>query len=161
MRSEGRIHRWGVSNFGVSDMEELLGIEGGQACATNQVLYNLTERGIEADLLPWSRRHGVPLMAYSPLGEGDSGLLRNPALAKVAARHGVAPSAVAISWTMRDGRTISIPESGAVDHIRQNAAAMTLALDVTPDPRAAFRHSGSIPVRTGRERAAAARKVGA
>jgi diketogulonate reductase-like aldo/keto reductase len=68
-------------------------------------------------------------MAYSPLGSGNSGLLRNPALAQVAARRGVASAAVAIAWTMRNGRTISIPESGSADHIRENAEALGLVLD--------------------------------
>ncbi len=129
LRAEGRIRRWGVSNFSVADMEELFGVEHGSACATNQVSYSLVNRRIEADLVPWSERHGMPLMAYSPLGTGDSGLLRNPALAQVASRHGVSPAAVAIAWTMRNGQTISIPESGSPDHIRENAAALDLALD--------------------------------
>ena len=128
LRTEGRIRRWGVSNFGVADMEELFRVTGGRACATNQVPYNLTDRSIEAGLLPWSERHGVPLMAYSPLGSGNH-LLRNAVLAQVAARRRVAPAAVAIAWTMRNGHTISIPESGSANHIRENAAALGLVLD--------------------------------
>lgn len=128
LRAEGKIRRWGVSNFTVADMEELFGVDGGRACATNQVLYNLTDRRIERDLVPWSVRNGVPLMAYSPLGTGNSGLLRNPVLAQVAAQHGVTPAAVAIAWTMRNGQTIAIPESGSADHIRENAAALSVAL---------------------------------
>lgn len=128
LRKEGKIRRWGVSNFGVSDMEELFRVEGGRGCATNQVEYSLTARRIERDLIPWSVRNGVPLMAYSPLGTGNSGILRNPVLAQVAARHGVSPAAAAIAWTMRNGQTISIPESGSADHIRENAAASALAL---------------------------------
>ena len=129
LRAEGKLRRWGVSNFGVSDMEELYRVDGGRACATNQVLYNLTDRSIEADLLPWSVRNSVPLMAYSPLGTGNSGLLRNPILTQVAARRGVSPAAVAIAWTMRNGQTIAIPESGSADHIRENAAAVGLTLN--------------------------------
>lgn len=128
LRKEGTIRRWGVSNFGVSDMEELFRTAGGRACATNQVEYSLTARGIEHDLVPWSVRNGVPLMAYSPLGTGNSGTLRNPVLAQVAARHSVSPAAAAIAWTMRNGQTISIPESGSADHIRENAAALGLVL---------------------------------
>jgi diketogulonate reductase-like aldo/keto reductase len=128
LRAEGRIRRWGVSNFGVSDMEELFRVEQGRACAVNQVRYNLTDRGIEADLIPWSVANNVPLMAHSPLGTGHGGILRDPAVAQVATRHGVAPAAVAIAWTMRNGKTISIPESGSADHIRENAAALGLVL---------------------------------
>jgi diketogulonate reductase-like aldo/keto reductase len=129
LRAEGHIRRWGVSNFGVADMEELFRVHGGEACATNQVSYSLLDRRIEADLLRWSEGRGVPLMAYSPLGTGNSGLLRNPVLAQVANRHRVVPAAVAIAWTMRNGQTISIPESGSPGHIRENAAALGLALD--------------------------------
>jgi len=127
LQQSGRIRRWGVSNFRVPDMEELFRIKGGTACATNQVRYNLSDRSIEAALQPWCERHGVPIMAYSPLGSGN-GLLRHPVLARVADRHAVAAAAVAIAWTMRNGRTISIPESGSVSHIRQDAAALALRL---------------------------------
>ena len=129
LRAEGKIRRWGVSNFGVRDMDELFRVGGGRACATNQVPYSLIDRSIERDLVPWSVRNGVPLMAYSPLGTGNRGLLGNPVLAQVAARRGVTPAAVAIAWTMRNGRTIAIPESGSADHIRENAAALGLVLD--------------------------------
>lgn len=128
LKRDGHIRRWGVSNFDISDMEELFAVAGGKGCATNQVEYSLTSRGIEGDLIPWSRKHGVPLMAYSPLGS-DGGLLRNAALGEVASKHGVTPAAVAIAWTLRDGSTISIPESGSATHIRENARAATLSLD--------------------------------
>ena len=127
LRREGRIRRWGVSNFRVSDLEELMRVPGGDACATNQVRYGLDQRGVERELVPWCSRHGMPLMAYSPLGSGG-GLLRNAGLGRVAARLGVTPAAVAIAWTMRNGQTISIPESGSAAHVRENAAALTLRL---------------------------------
>jgi len=127
LRTEGRIRRWGVSNFRVADMEDLFRVRGGDACAANQVRYSLTDRSIEADLLPWCARHGVPIMAYSPLGSGND-LLRSPALARVAERHESNPAAVALAWTMRSGHVISIPESGAAAHVRQNAAALSLRL---------------------------------
>lgn len=128
LKREGHIRRWGVSNFDVSDMEELFSVAGGKACATNQVEYSLAKRDIEHDLIPWSRKHGVPLMAYSPLGS-DGRLLRNAALSEVASKHGVTPAAIAIAWTLRDGSIISIPESGSASHIRENARAVTLSLD--------------------------------
>ncbi len=127
LRQDGRIRRWGVSNFSVPDLEELMRVPGGDACATNQVRYGLDARGVERDLVPWCSRHGMPIMAYSPLGSGG-GMLRNPGLARVAARLGTSPAAVAIAWTMRNGQTISIPESGSVDHVRENASAAGLRL---------------------------------
>ena len=130
LRAEGRIRRWGVSNFRVSDLEALMRVPGGTACATNQVRYALDDRGAERELIPWCGRHGMPIMAYSPLGSGG-GLLRNVGLGRVATRLGVSPAAVAIAWTMRDGRTISIPESGSAAHVRENAAALSLRLSAT------------------------------
>ncbi len=128
LRSEGKIGRWGVSNFTISDMDDLFQVEEGSRCATNQVLYNLRDRQAERHVLPWCRQRGIAIMAYSPLGSGG-GLLRNPALARIAARHGVTPAAVALAWTMRDGHTISIPELGSAVHVRENAAASTLKLE--------------------------------
>ncbi|HWB48617.1 MAG TPA: aldo/keto reductase [Stellaceae bacterium] len=127
LRAEGRIRRWGVSNFTVADMEALYRVRDGDRCATNQVKYNLDDRRVERDLLPWCERHRLPIMAYSPLGQGG-GLLRNAALGRVAERHQSSPAAVALAWTIRGGRVIAIPESGSPDHVRQNATAATLRL---------------------------------
>jgi diketogulonate reductase-like aldo/keto reductase len=127
LRAEGRIRRWGVSNFDVADMEALYRVPGGTACATNQVRYNLTDRRIERALLPWCEQHRVPIMAYSPLGRGGD-LLRHPALAQVADRHQSSPAAVALAWTIRSGHVIAIPESGSPAHVRQNASAQSLRL---------------------------------
>lgn len=127
LRGEGRIRRWGVSNFAVADMEELYRIPRGAVCATNQVRYNLSDRGIERDLLPWCEQHRVPVMAYSPLGRGGD-LLRSAGLARVAGRHQASPAAVALAWTIRSGHVIAIPEAGSPAHVRENAAALTLRL---------------------------------
>ncbi|MBX9699538.1 MAG: aldo/keto reductase [Acetobacteraceae bacterium] len=126
MRAGGKIRRWGVSNLDVDDLEEL-----GVAlpdCATNQVLYSLEHRGIEHDLLPFCRGRGMPVMAYSPVGQGGA-LLRNRALGEVAKRHGATPAQIAIAWTMRSpGGVISIPKAARPEHVRQNAAARDIAL---------------------------------
>jgi len=130
LKAEGRIRHWGVSNFYVRDMEALYAIQGGRNCAANQVRYSLDDRSIEVlGLVAWSEAHGVPLMAYSPLGSGGE-LLRNPALAAVAAKHGVSAACVAIAWTLRSGAVISLPGSGHAGHIRENARAASLVLDV-------------------------------
>lgn len=129
LRTQGVIRRWGVSNFSVHDMEDLLAVPGGAHCAANQVLYNLAARDIETDLMPWSRRHKMPIMAYSPLGAGGTGkLLATPALKTIAARRGVPPAAVALAWAMRDGNTIAIVQSGSDKHVREDAAALALTL---------------------------------
>ena len=131
LRAAGQIHAWGVSNFKVSDMEDLLRVPHGDRCATNQVLYNLGNRDIEHDLLPWSEQHGMPVRAYSPLGGAGASLLRDPTLARIGAAHGCSAAAVALAWTIRNGNVIAIPESGSADHVRENAVAFSLTL--TPD----------------------------
>jgi diketogulonate reductase-like aldo/keto reductase len=121
----GRIARWGVSNLDVDDLEELGSTLG--ACATDQVLYNLEARGPEFDLIPFCAARRMPVMAYSPIGQGGA-LLRNRALAAVAARHGATPAQAAIAWTLRAPGVISIPKAADAEHVRQNAAAAGLAL---------------------------------
>ncbi|MEP7205452.1 MAG: aldo/keto reductase [Casimicrobiaceae bacterium] len=127
LQRDGKIRRWGVSNFDTADMEELVALPGGDACATNQVLYHLGERSIEWSLLPWLRAHRIPVMAYSPLGEGD--LVKNRALAPIAAACGATPAQVALAWLIRQGDMIAIPQSTAADHLRANRAATDVELD--------------------------------
>jgi hypothetical protein len=90
-----------VSNFSVRQMEDLFRIPQGDRCVTNQMIYDIGERGIERDLLPWCARHGMPVMAYSPLGGSGASLLRDPAPARIAAAHGCSVAAVALAWTIR------------------------------------------------------------
>ena len=127
LRAQGLIREWGVSNFDVDDLAGFGGIARPRGCATNQVLYNLEHRGIEHDLLNYSVRQGIPLMAYSPVGQGGR-LLRHPALGRVAARHGATPAQVALAWTLRMPNVISIPKAGDLVHLRENAAAASLVL---------------------------------
>jgi diketogulonate reductase-like aldo/keto reductase len=127
MRRAGKIRRWGVSNLDLDDLEEL-GTEALGTCATDQVLYNLEARGIEFDLLPSCRARGMPVMAYSPVGQGGA-MLRHRALGAVAARHGATPAQVAIAWTLRaPGGVISIPKASDAAHVRENARAGEIAL---------------------------------
>ncbi len=125
LRRAGKIRHWGVSNCDVGDLEEL-----GAAladCATDQVLYSLEHRGVEFDLLPFCARRKMPVMAYSPVGQGGR-MLRHRALAEVAARHGVSAAQAAIAWTLRDPGIVSIPKAADPEHVRQNAAAREIAL---------------------------------
>jgi diketogulonate reductase-like aldo/keto reductase len=131
LRAAGKIARWGVSNFDVDDMEEL----GEGAVATNQVLYNPGVRGIEFDLIPWCADRHIPVMAYSPVGQGGS-LLHNPALAQVAARHDATPAQIALAWTIRLAGLITIPKASDPAHVAANAAAA--AIELTPDDLAAI-----------------------
>ena len=127
LKSEGKIAAWGVSNFDASDMAELRRLDGGDACATNQVLYHLGERGIEWELIPRCREHRTPIMAYSPLGQGE--VLLEPAVESIAEKHGVAPATVALAWVLRQEGMIAIPKAANLEHVKANAAALGLALD--------------------------------
>jgi diketogulonate reductase-like aldo/keto reductase len=95
LRHAGKIRYWGISNFDTDDMEELLGVDGGGAAQTNQILYNLSSRGIEYDLVPWSNERGIPLMAYSPVNQGSLG--RERSLQAIADRHGVTTTQIALA----------------------------------------------------------------
>jgi diketogulonate reductase-like aldo/keto reductase len=126
LRAAGKIRAWGVSNFTVSDMENLFRVPHGNRCATNQVLYNISNRGIEDDLLPWCEKRGMPVMAYAPLGE--SSLVHDPTLARIGAAYGCSAAAVALAWAIRSGKVIAIPESGSPTHVKENAVALSLTL---------------------------------
>jgi diketogulonate reductase-like aldo/keto reductase len=122
----GKIRYWGVSNFDVSDMEEVFGLPGGSSVTTDQVLYNLTRRGIEFDLLPWCCERKIPIMAYSPIEQGR--VLEHPELQRIAKQHGAKPSQVALAWVLRQDKVIAIPRAGVPAHVRENRAALDVRL---------------------------------
>lgn len=122
----GKIRAWGVSNLDTDDMDELAGLPGGGDCATNQVLYNLTRRGIEFDLLPWCRKRGIPIMAYSPIEQGR--MLGHNMLKTVAARHNATPAQVALAWLLQQPNVLVIPKAANPAHVRENRAALDLRL---------------------------------
>jgi diketogulonate reductase-like aldo/keto reductase len=131
LRAARKIRAWGVSNFNVDQLEDLLRVSDGHRCATNQVPYSINDRRIERGLLPWCKQHNIPVMAYSPLG-GDRNLVVNDqTLAKIGAAHGASAAAVALAWVIRSGNVIAIPESGSAAHAKENAVALSLAL--TPE----------------------------
>jgi diketogulonate reductase-like aldo/keto reductase len=138
LRAAGKIVRWGVSNFDTADMRELFALPDGRHCATNQVLYHLAQRGIEWELVPWLRERRIPVMAYSPLGQGA--LLRKPKLAAIARRLGATEAQVALRWLLRTPDVIAIPESADPDHVRANRAtpSVPLAAETLREIDAAF-----------------------
>ena len=133
LTAAGKIRRWGVSNLDPSDMDELIRA-GGERCATNQILYNVTERGPEFDLLPQLGRMGIPTMAYSPVGQGR--LPTSPALAAIGQRLGATPFQVALAWVLRDPMVIAIPKATDAKHLNDNRRALDLQL--TADDLAAI-----------------------
>ncbi|WP_214368273.1 aldo/keto reductase [Pseudonocardia sp. H11422] len=122
----GAIRYWGASNFDTDDMIELVGIPGGETVTTNQILYNLTRRGPEYDLLPWCSENGIPMMAYSPIEQGR--LLGHPAIATVARRHHATAAQIALAWVLRLDGVNTIPRAGTPEHVRENAAARDIRL---------------------------------
>jgi diketogulonate reductase-like aldo/keto reductase len=126
LRASGKVRHWGISNFDAKGMAQAMGQIGGQSCAANQVLYNLGERGIEWDLLEACRKAKVAVMAYTPLGRGQ--VAGSQAVAEVAQRLGVTPSAIAIAWTMRDPNVISIPKTASLEHLEANRKAADITL---------------------------------
>lgn len=126
LQHAGKIRHWGVSNFDTAEMTALAALAAGGGCATNQILYNLTRRGPEWDLLPWCRAQRMPVMAYSPIEQGR--LLAKPALRQLAARRGVSPAQLALAWVLRQDGVFTIPKAGNAAHIRDNRAALDLAL---------------------------------
>lgn len=131
LKEEGKILEYGVSNFDVDDMEEAFALPGGDAIATNQVLYNLAHRGIEWNLLPWSSERGIPIMAYSPLGNDRAEQKRifgEEAMKAIAARHNATPGQIVLAWLMRHPDLVVIPKASSPEHIRANRAAHDLKL---------------------------------
>jgi aldehyde reductase len=122
LKRAGKIRHWGVSNFDLDLMQELTAEAGGGAVQTNQVLYNLSQRGIEWDLLPWLRRQRIPVMAYSPMDEGR--LLRTRAMTVFAKKHEMTPAQVAIAWLLAQDGVIAIPKTGNRARLEENAGAL-------------------------------------
>jgi diketogulonate reductase-like aldo/keto reductase len=121
----GKIRYWGVSNFDLDDMKDLFQVPEIEP-QTDQVLYNLTHRGIEWGLLPWCRSRSIPLMAYAPVEEGT--LLDHPQVRRVAKRHDATPAQIAIAWVLRQPDVIPIPKAGNPEHVRENRGALDIQL---------------------------------
>lgn len=126
LRQQGMIGAWGVSNFDVDDMEELFSIPGGENCAANQVLYNAARRGIEFDLLPWCQERGLPVMAYSPLGQGD--LLHHKEIIRLSKAYQATPAQIALAFVLERDGVLAIPKTSRPDRIRELSDAVDLEI---------------------------------
>lgn len=126
LRQSGKIRHFGVSNFDAADMDELSTARLGGEIACDQVLYNLSRRGIEFDLLPWCREHGVPVMAYSPIEQGR--LLNDQVLRRIAERHEASPAQIALAWVLRQDGVCAIPKAATPRHVEDNLAALDVRL---------------------------------
>lgn len=124
LKRSGKIRDWGVSNFDTDDMEELFEVENGRNCAVNQVLYNLSRRGVEYDLLPWCQEKGVPLMAYSPIEQGR--ILNNHELIRIAKAYQATPAQVALAFLLERNGVLAIPKSAKPERVEENRGATDL-----------------------------------
>ena len=128
---DGKIRRWGVSNFDTEDMQELWSVDNGHHCAINQVLYHLGSRGIEYDLMPWCQTHNVPVMAYCPLAQGGSlrrDLMQNKIVMALAKNKCCTPAQLLLAWCIRTGDVVAIPKAATPEHVIQNAQASAIEL---------------------------------
>ncbi len=129
LKRAGMIRDYGVSNFDRDEMEDAIELPGGDEIVTDQVLYNLKHRGIEWDLEPWCREHGLPIMAYSPVDHGS--LTQHAELSAIARRHNATPAEISLAWVLQHDDIIAIPKAAKPSHVRQNRAALDLTL--TPE----------------------------
>jgi diketogulonate reductase-like aldo/keto reductase len=124
LKQQGMIREFGVSNFDAGDMEELTGVPGGEQAFTNQVLYNLTRRGIEWDLLPWCRERKMPVMAYSPVEQG-----RLPAkMDSIARKLNANRFQLALAWLLHQDSILVIPKAGSEAHVLENRKALDIQI---------------------------------
>lgn len=131
LQKEGKIRHWGVSNFDTEDLKELYANPNGDQAFANEDLYNLANRGIEFDLLPWQRQHGLPLIAYAPIDQGDSRgqkLTQNPVIQEIAKAHQVTPMQILLAWTIQTDDIMAIPQTSNVAHMKQNIEAGNIKL---------------------------------
>ncbi|WP_234367895.1 aldo/keto reductase [Parabacteroides pacaensis] len=126
LQAEGKIKQWGVSNMDVEEMDKFYAIPGGETCAANEVLYNLTRRGIEYDLIPWCRKHKIPVIAYSPVEQGR--ILEHRLLTEIAEQHHATPAQIALAWVIRNPGIIAIPKAASVKHVQENFKSLFIRL---------------------------------
>ena len=129
LKSQGKIRAWGVSNFDVDDMQELVATPNGSNVVTNQVLYNLSRRGVEFSLLPWQRERGISTMAYSPIEQAQ--LLASTKLQAIARDIGATPAQLAIAWLLLQSDVIVIPKTTHIARLKENLGALDLQLDTS------------------------------
>lgn len=133
LQQQGKIGRWGVSNLDYADMQELGQVPGGQACATNQVLYHLASRGIEYDLLPWCQQQSMPVMAYCPLAQAGrlrAGLMNHPVVNAIAKEYNATAAQVLLAWVIGHPGVMAIPKASSIMHVEENAGALGITLSV-------------------------------
>lgn len=128
LKEAGAIRDWGVSNFDLLDMEELVTVPNGEQVATDQVLYNLYHREVETALLPWCLKRHIPIMAYSPIERGR--MLDDPLLKEIASHHGITPAQAALAWLLQKQEVSVIAKASRIEHVQQNREALDVHLTI-------------------------------
>ncbi|WP_446899163.1 aldo/keto reductase [Clostridium sp. LBM24168] len=131
LKRQGKILRWGVSNLDTQDMEEIVSYKNGKNCMANQVLYHLGSRGIEFDLLPWQRKHNMPIMAYCPIAKGGRlrrRLLEDKTVNEIAIKYSANPLQILLAWSIRTKDVVAIPKASCEEHVIENAKAGSIML---------------------------------
>lgn len=131
LREKGKIKSWGVSNFDLEDMQELLGLPGGNHCQTNEVLFHLGSRGIEYVLKPYQDNYHIPTIAYCPLAQAGSlkqELLKNKAVQTISNELNCSPYQVLLLFVLSQPNIIAIPKASNIQHIKENIACLDIEL---------------------------------
>ncbi|ATZ11740.1 aldo/keto reductase [Erwinia amylovora] len=132
LQQQGKIRRWGVSNFDSDSLQELWSEKGGNTCAGNQILYHLASRGVEFDLLPACQQQGMPVMAYCPLaraGRLRGALMNHPVLQQIAQQKRISIAQLLLAWVIRNDGVIAIPKASSIAHVKDNAAALGITFN--------------------------------
>ncbi|HIW71998.1 MAG TPA: aldo/keto reductase [Candidatus Levilactobacillus faecigallinarum] len=132
LKDQGLVKAWGVSNFDVADLDELWELPNGPHAQANEDLYHLGSRGVDYAVLPWQRAHELPLIAYSPIAQGDAWgqhLTTNPVVKQLAQKHHATIYQILLAWVIRDPQVLAIPQTSSVSHMQQNVAARDIVLD--------------------------------
>ncbi|MEM3085853.1 MAG: aldo/keto reductase [Halobacteria archaeon] len=152
LRKRGWVRHIGVSNFNLRRMRAAAASLPEGEVVSNQVQYNLLERGPERDLLPHLRENGQTLIAYSPLAKGAVSGKYGPdnppkdlarkmdayfspenlrkisplvqVLREVGAAHGKSSGQVALNWLLGRGPIVAIPGAKSAAQAEENAGAM-------------------------------------
>jgi len=127
---EGKIRYIGVSNFSTSQIEEARYNLSTTDIVANQVKYNLYDREIESELMPYCFKNGITIVAYSPLARGaltreleKPGNKRAEVLRSLAEKYSKTPIQVALNWVIWHERVIAIPKAIQKHHLEENAGA--------------------------------------
>ena len=129
---KGKIKRWGVSNFDIDDMKELMTVKDGDKCVVNQVLYHLGSRGIEYSLYPWMQEHNIPVMAYCPMAQGASlkhELMTNKELIQIAEKYDLSIPELLLAFVLQKDNIIAIPRTSNPQHALRNAKVADVKID--------------------------------